>query len=132
MPSDSNTCLDQIQAMVREFHAKFNRPHRIHPFTSDVDWVAHKKRGMWVQSEVDELFQAIADDSLPDLADAYLDIVYFAIGGLVELGINGSPLMAAVHEANMAKINVPGVPKIQKPEGWKEPPIAALIEAQRK
>lgn len=94
------------------------------------------QRERWIADELEELHEAqfFDDDNeaLASIADAYIDIIYFALGGLVELGIDAGPLFDAVHEANMRKIKLPGVAKIAKPEGWTAPDIAALIEAQRK
>lgn len=125
--------LSLAQSLVAAFHRKLGVPAPGRPVdAADVDWSAHVRRGKWINDELNELVDAIEADDLPELADAYIDVIYFALGGLVELGIDGGPLFDAVHAANMAKVKLPGVAKIAKPEGWAAPDITALIEAQRK
>lgn len=124
--------LSRAQSLVAAFHRKFGVSAPERPVdVAGVDWIAHIRRRNWILDELDEMRGSLADRNLVTLADDYIDIVYFALGGLVELGIDGGPLFDAVHAANMAKVKLPGVAKIAKPEGWTAPDIAALIEAQR-
>jgi hypothetical protein len=121
------------QKMVREFHDKFVMDVADHPQSKDqVEWTRHSRRLAWIVSEVEEGWDAFHDENVARMADAYLDAIYFAIGGLVELGVDADPLFAAIHEANMKKVKFPGQSKIGKPTGWMPPDIAALIEEQRK
>ena len=76
--------------------------------------------------------------TLEDEADALLDMSYFALGRLVEMGLCPGPLFDAVHEANMAKErgelskrpNSLGHDAI-KPEGWKPPDLAPYLSVTR-
>lgn len=127
---------------VREFHRTFDQPAPEKP-TAQPEARA-RQRGVWVREECDELDEATA---LPcplartiGQADAYLDIIYFGIGGLVELGVEPSALWDIVHAANMAKRHsVNGelvavkneVGKIIKPEGWVAPEPAMQAEVER-
>jgi len=91
-------------------------------------------RADWLTEEADELREAT---TIYDQADAYIDSIYFAIGGLVDLGINPQPLWNIVHAANMAKIwpdgsiqrRVDG--KIIKPKAWQDPTEALQEEVNR-
>lgn len=63
--------------------------------------------------------------------DALIDIIYFAIGGMYQMGLGSDEVEACfnrVHEANMTKKagTKPGRESVTtgdavKPEGWKEP-----------
>lgn len=124
--------ISAAQALVRAFHRKFDVPAADEPQdASEVNWNRHNNRLAWIGTELDEGDTAVETENIAELADAYLDVIYFALGGLVELGIDGGPLFDAIHEANMAKVKLPGVAKIAKPANWKHPDIAALIEKQR-
>jgi predicted HAD superfamily Cof-like phosphohydrolase len=87
------------------------------------------KRVNWMMEECHELINA---EALEDQADAFLDILYFALGGMIELGLEMQPLFDIVHGANMSKLQ-DGVAifseegKVLKPEGW-TPPEARLRE----
>lgn len=117
---------------VRDFHLTFGHPAPRVPTLQSADR-AHK-RGGWIVDEVNELREA---STLVDQADAYIDIIYFAVGGLVELGINPSPLWDIVHLANMAKRQPDGTVlrredgKIIKPEGWTPPDVALSVEVEQ-
>ena len=125
--------LERAQALVEAFHIKYgvSAPLRAQK-AKDVDWIAHSRRLGWIDDERIEGDDAMEDESMAELADSYIDIIVFALGGLVELGIDGGPLFDAVMKANMTKVKLPGVAKIAKGPGWKSPPIAELIEQQRK
>lgn len=124
--------LTKLWAEVRTFHLAFNQPAPERPTIQPL--AAAEKRGEWIRDECDELDRA---RTLVDQADAYLDIIYFGIGGLVELGLDPHPLWEIVHGANMAKLHN-GKPcyhpdgKVKKPEGWvaPEPQLKAEVERQ--
>jgi len=117
---------------VREFHMVFGHPAPNYPQMQPSERA--DARGKWIESEVEELREAT---TLTGQADAYLDIVYFAIGGLVELGVMPNRLWYLVHEANMAKRHPDGSVKrredgkIIKPEGWVAPDEAIAEEVAR-
>jgi predicted HAD superfamily Cof-like phosphohydrolase len=128
--------LSDAQAKVRAFHQKFGVEAPSSPaWPNSISQVAINRRCRWLSDELEEIHRArfLEDDNefMAEVADGFIDIIYFALGGLVELGIDGGPLFDAVHAANMTKIKLPGVDKIAKPPGFVPPDIAALIEAQR-
>ncbi len=108
---------------VREFHLAFNQPapdtiQQLHPERVE-------KRANWSAEEVREFREA------PDTyeqVDAQLNIIYFALGSLVEIGIfNVDKLFEIVQQANMSKLWEDGLPhyradgKVIKPIGWIDP-----------
>lgn len=117
---------------VREFHVAFGHPAAEWPTIQPIERAV--RRGEWIVSETQELAEA---RTITDQADAYLDIIYFAVGGLVELGVTAGPLWNVVQRCNMAKLwdgkpvlNDEG--RVQKPPGWEGPEnqLRALITAE--
>lgn len=78
-----------------------------------------------MQEELDEFKKAVAEQDFPEQADALIDLVYFAKGTAVMMGLPWADLWDDVQRANMAKVR--GVGKrghlvdMVKPEGWKKP-----------
>jgi len=66
---------------------------------------------------------------LPAFMDALEDVDYITEGHRIVFGVDGEPIAAAVHEANMAKAPN-GLDKPLKPEGWKPPDVAGLLQKQ--
>ena len=56
-----------------------------------------------------------------------VDLIYFALGTLTEMGVEAGAAFAVVHAANMEKLGPDGRPilhpdgKIAKPAGWVDP-----------
>ncbi len=108
---------------VKEFHQAFG-----HPVAQVQDKLGAERvaaRAEWMQEEVREFMAA---QTMLDQADAIIDLLYFAFGTLVEMGVSCPyTLFKAVHEANMAKLWPDGKPhyrddgKVRKPEGWEGP-----------
>jgi predicted HAD superfamily Cof-like phosphohydrolase len=125
--------LDSVWRDVRAFHVAFEHPAPDTPTVLDEPEIA--RRSAWIEEEVSELREA---RSITDQADAFIDVIYFAVGGLVNLGIRPGELWAIVHAANMAKLWPDGRPrwrddgKIIKPEGWEppEPKLTAAVDRQ--
>jgi predicted HAD superfamily Cof-like phosphohydrolase len=118
---------------VTDFHDAFDVPYPLAPTMQDAFHAG--RRSAWIKEEADELLEAT---DLAGQADAYIDAIYFAVGGLVELGIDPSPLWAIVHGANMAKRlpdgtveRHPETGKIIKPAGWVAPEPLLRAEVQR-
>jgi len=121
--------LDLTWEQVRAFHIAFNHPTKDKPTLLDPDRAI--KRMNWIKEEVQEFLDA---NTIVDQADAMIDVIYFAIGTLVEMGVRPQELMDIVQQANMSKLWPDGKPhyradgKIMKPEGW-EDPYSKLQEA---
>lgn len=124
---------------VRQFHDYFGHPAPEAPVLQPL--ARAKRRADWIDEEAQELRDA---GSIKDQADAYIDVIYFALGGLVELGIEPQKLFDIVHRANMGKMHIDdnGRPyvrrredgKIIKPPNWERdfaPDIRLETEIER-
>jgi predicted HAD superfamily Cof-like phosphohydrolase len=111
--------------MVRDFHLAFNHPVADKPTLLTYDQASN--RAKWIVEETDELLEATNKNDIYEQADAFIDIIYFALGGLVQLGVDPEPIFKVVQKANMSKLWEDGMPhynsdgKIIKPEGWQDP-----------
>jgi len=68
---------------------------------------------------------------MPELADGMADLDYVVEGTRLEFGIDGAPIAAEIHRANMAKVGGPIAPNGTrlKPE-WVPPDIEGALRAQ--
>lgn len=84
-----------------------------------------------LKEETAELEAAVLGGSVSDQADALIDLIYFAIGGLYQMGVPFQACWESVHSKNMAK--VVGMTKrgtdndAMKPEGWTPPDHDVLL-----
>lgn len=108
--------------MVRDFQIRFNHPYEDSPKLLYEDRVG--KRYNWMLEEIDEFKEA---KDIYEQADAMIDLMYFALGTLVEMGIEPDNIFEIVHKANMDKLWEDGKPhynedgKTIKPAGWQDP-----------
>jgi predicted HAD superfamily Cof-like phosphohydrolase len=122
--------------MVREFQTVMNQP------VADTPIVMDKKRREdrfgYMDEELTEFFDA---ETVVDQADAMIDLIYLALGTLVEIGVQPEELFAIVHGANMSKLwpdgkvhTNPETGKVMKPPTFvrPEPLLEAEIERQAK
>lgn len=120
--------MDKAWAQVYEFHEKFALPHEDSPRLMTAMRAA--ERIGYMREEIDEFAEAV---TLDEQADAMIDLIYFALGTLVEMGVRPQALFDIVHNANMQKLFPDGRPhyneahKVIKPEGWQDP--APLLRA---
>jgi predicted HAD superfamily Cof-like phosphohydrolase len=72
--------------------------------------------------------------TIGDQADALIDLIYFAYGRLLEMGIRPGPAFDLVHKANMEKVRGPNKRGDQfeamKPDGWTAPDWNAFLGRQ--
>lgn len=114
--------IDKEWEMVREFHKKFNHPVEDEPTMMKNERAI--KRYNWMKEEIDEFLEA---DEIVEQADAMIDVIYFALGTLVEMGVKPAKLFEIVQEANMSKLWEDGKPhyakdgKTIKPKSWIDP-----------
>lgn len=120
---------DKELADVHRFHSKFSLIRNKRP--------SHLTRRKLVEridclsEELLEFREAVEHQSLPDQADALVDLVYFAKGTAVMLGLPWSRLWDDVQDANMRK--VPGRTKrghrvdVTKPQGWVGPQTMGIL-----
>jgi predicted HAD superfamily Cof-like phosphohydrolase len=128
--------LRAAQGAVADFHRAFGHPisevpRLLSPHRTQV-------RSDWMHEELDEFLEA---SDLVGQADAVIDLIYFALGTLVEMGVDAQELFNLVHNANMTKLSQDGQPilrpdgKIMKPETWVDPRDSlqrALVERYSK
>lgn len=125
--------LDQCLARVIEFQTCFDNPVSKLPQPLAADRLLVRAR--YISEEVVELAAA---NNLEDQCDALIDIIYFALGGFAELGVEPQRIFEIVHQANMAKLFEDGRPrhrptdgKVAKPPHWQDPREAIAREVQR-
>lgn len=120
-----------LRDQVAEFHAMIGEPAPDSPMTKPPTSLLAQRIG-FIESEVDELEEAIERRDLVDIADALADIVYFVEGTFQRLGIDSGPILAEVHRSNMAKRGAgkDANGKWQKPNGWTQPDIAGELRKQ--
>jgi predicted HAD superfamily Cof-like phosphohydrolase len=75
---------------------------------------------------------AIVKVHFPAAVDALADIDYVVEGSRIEFGVDGRPIAAEVHRANMEKQGGPRREdgKVLKPAGWKPPDIEGELKRQ--
>jgi len=123
---------------VRQFHQAFGHPVANIPTALSIERT--KDRSKWMIEEIGEFISASASGDVVGQADGMIDLIYFALGTLVEMGVEPEELFKIVQGANMAKLFPDGKPrynatgKVIKPPGWvsPEPLIEAEIARQRK
>lgn len=118
-----------MQEMVREFHEAFGLTvgNMADPKIVDGDL-----RCDLLEEETEEFVCAVKLGDLPGAVDALCDVIYVALGAAVTFGVDLAPVFAEVHRSNMAKVGGPVREdgKKLKPEGWKPPDVAGLIQHQ--
>ena len=57
-----------------------------------------------LQEELDELTAAVIENDIGGQVDALIDVIYFALGGLFQMGAPMAACWDAVHTKNMAKV----------------------------
>ena len=128
--------MDQQWEAVKEFQLKFGHPVANSPQMLEQDRA--QKRYNWMLEEINEFLEA---DEIVEQADAMIDTMYFALGTLVEMGIEPDELFYIVQNANMSKLWPDGKPhynemgKVIKPDGWENPHqklVAAIQKMQQK
>ena len=89
---------------VLEFHKVFEHP------IGDVAKALSIKRGLqrhsYMKEELQEFHDAVEAEDLTEQADACIDIIYFALGTIVELGLADKfeTLFANIQASNISKV----------------------------
>ena len=89
---------------VLEFHKVFEHP------IGDIAKALSIKRGLqrhsYMKEELQEFRDAVEAEDLVEQADACIDIIYFALGTLVELGLSDKyeALFANIQASNISKV----------------------------
>ena len=116
------------------FHKKFDLPVS-YGAPRNVDKDLLEFRTKFMQEELDEFAAA---KTAADQFDALLDLVYVAMGTAHIMGFPWEAGWARVQQANMAKVRASADASdskrgsswdVVKPEGWRAPDIAGLLDA---
>ena len=105
--------MNKMQAQVLEFQRAMGLPvgHVARLVPEDQKAVRHEL----IREELEEFLEALETDDMVEQADALIDILYVAFGGLVVMGIDAEPLFDEVHRSNMSKFGEDGKPIIAGP-----------------
>ena len=141
-----------LRDQVREFHVAMGQPCAERPTVIPDDRV--RLRAALISEEFFETLRALFGDDpalaraeatvrlaidvaivrvdMVALSDGLGDLNYVEEGTRLEFGIDGEPIAAEIHRANMAKADGPVAPngKRLKPPGWTPPDIAGVLKAQ--
>jgi len=131
----SNVGISREYNLVKDFHKSFNHPFSETPKSMEMDRAT--SRYSWMLEEINEFLEAVHDEDIVEQADAMIDVIYFALGTLVEIGVDPQPLFDIVQNANMSKLWSDGKAhyyqdgKVMKPEGWEDPHPKLVVEVER-
>ena len=122
--------LNEAIELVKEFMIRAEQPVSSKPVSLGKERV--KIRASWLQEEINEFMNA---KDVYDQTDSIMDLIYYAFGTLVELGIKPDELFMMLHEKNLLKANnliTDNCGKVLKPSDWKHPDneIHAIIDKQ--
>ena len=90
-----------IYKLVVEFQTKVlgNRPYFDNPDLKEYKFMVDT-----LEEEIQEFKDGYANNSFNEMADALIDLIYFALGHSYRMGINFNDNFLLVHKANMQKI----------------------------
>ena len=108
---------------VKAFHKAFGSPISETPIQL-LEQRAKFRAGFMLE----EIQEFIDSENIYDQADAMIDLIYFALGTLVEMGVKPKEIFDIVQNANMSKLWDDGKPryregdrKVLKPPTWEDP-----------
>jgi len=128
--------IDEEFEQVKEFHRAFKSPESGIPVLMTEE--RSKQRAEFMLEEVREFTES---ETIYDQADAMIDLIYFALGTLVEMGVKPKKIFDIVHNANMSKLWDDGKAryregdgKVIKPPSWEDPfpKIKEVIDKDKK
>jgi hypothetical protein len=126
--------MEKYLALVHQFNADIiglpipDEPTRLNAARKDWAW----------QAMQEELLEFQESATLEDEVDALIDLCYFALGRIIEMGVVPGAAFEEVHAANMAKVrgelskrsNSLGYDAV-KPEGWTPPYLLPYLALPR-
>jgi len=126
------TSARSADSMLLEFYRKFGASLPSSP-TACIPAALRKLRQELLDSEVQELRDAVAAADIVAIADAVGDIGYVLAGTALIYGFSFDAMLAAVHESNMTKTGLPGRSwaagerKLVKGPGYRPPRIGEAL-----
>ncbi|WP_078392031.1 hypothetical protein [Shouchella patagoniensis] len=94
---------------VADFQRKMLQPVLRQPTRLDED-----RRNERYEYMIEELDEFLTASGVVDQADAMIDLMYLALGTMVEMGVKPEQLFNIVHEANMSKLWEDGKPRLNE------------------
>jgi len=117
---------------VLDFHEKFGIPIGDEPKMPD-DMLVSLRRNLIIEEYGEMMTEGFHENSIVDIADGAVDLIYVLVGMLATFGIDASAVWDEVHRTNMAKAGgkkrLDG--KILKPKGWEPPEIFRAMHGWR-
>lgn len=119
--------------MVREFHEAFGLVIRETPSAAAVESHEVELRCSLHAEEAKELWRAMRNGDLIEVADGLADLVYVLYGTALHYGIDLDAVLAEVHRSNMTKLGADGPVrrrkdgKVLKPATFQQPNVAAAL-----
>jgi predicted HAD superfamily Cof-like phosphohydrolase len=98
------------------------------------EYLPSKETTLYSSLVIEEYHEWYNAKGMAESVDGAIDLIWVTLGWLHSIGVDPQPIWDAVQAANMAKTTGPvrADGKRLKPDGWKHPDIAALIDQQRK
>ena len=123
--------INEAYNLVKIFQSQAKQPVSNKPTLLPQDRVSIRYK--WMKEELGEFFEA---QNIYEQVDAIIDLLYYALGTLVELGVEPDELFIMLHEWNLKKLDkicYDENGKVVKPEGWKHPDkeIKEIIDRMR-
>lgn len=129
--------LEPLEDAVTDFHKAFEQPVGDLAAPAGLSSERLRLRLSMLKEEVDELeLSQFGKRPLVDAVDACADLIYLAIGTLVEMGVEPGLVLEEVHRSNMSKLGLDGRPiyradgKVLKGPNYEPPDIAGVLDAQ--
>ena len=118
---------------VLEFHTAFNIPIGNAPKLINADRAEMRQRIL--QEEVDELWSAINENDIVEIADGIVDAIYILLGTAIEYGLHEKleTMFNEVHRSNMSKLDENGNPiyredgKVLKGPNFSKPDLKSIL-----
>ena len=126
MDSELQELLNQMLADVKDFNMEILRVS----VPTKPGRLSSRRSAARTKHCIEELQEFQIATEVEDQADALIDLIYVALGGLCEMGVLPGPIFAEVHQANMKKKHgsVDKRPESSghdaiKPDNWSPPDI---------
>ena len=119
---------------VKEFHQKFDVITHTKPTFPDIGTI-DLRTGL-IEEELKELYEAIAEKNIVEVADALSDLLYVVYGMGDVFGIDLDKTFAEVHRSNMSKLGEDGRPvrradgKVLKGNNYSPPNLAPILNVE--
>ena len=119
MRKEEDKMINEAYDLVKRFQKMAEQP--ISEFPQQLSPERCNIRCKWMREEIEEFENS---NTVYEQADAIVDLLYYALGALVEMGVKPDKLFMLVHEYNVKKIaggQCDEDGKIMKPCGWEHP-----------